>query len=157
MDCELRREVEPYRRVRWLTASRAVRCAIVGGVIGTLLFARHEHDRAIAAKHEAEALQLRQLIEEVRAADARFACLRSTLSELGQSVDCAADQGPTRTQLANLERNRRELDERIAKAKALAALAELRARGDRGTDGCKLPRKRVHISTECLENPMTCL
>ena len=142
----LPREVEPYRRARWPTASRVARCAIVAALVGAGLFLQHERDTAAAARHPAETLHLQQAIDEVRTTQASLACLRYTLSELGQRDGCDwtprdlnVDRDRARRKLARLKAERRELLQRIAQAKALAA------------------QKRVHISTECIDNPLTCL
>jgi uncharacterized protein YqfA (UPF0365 family) len=120
--------------------------------VGLIFFAlqrKRESDEANAAKERAEEVT-RKAVQEAKDAQEKVEKLSNDLADLDKKVNSAvdavmtaqndADRNSARANLEKLRREKFEMEQRIQAARAAAAKAE-RAKG-------------VHLSKECLENPL---
>lgn len=148
-EMELRRAEVAKKRPTWMLAVTGL--ALVGIVVGVFVAMKssaksdEDNQKRVAAEKMAD-----DAAKSARDAQDKVAKLSNDLIDLGQRVDKAtdalasaqndADRQAARSKLDQLRKERGEMEQHIADAKAAAAKAE-RAKG-------------VHTSAECLANPL---
>jgi colicin import membrane protein len=148
-EMELRRAEVAKKRPTWMLVVTGL--ALVAAV-GLVFFAVKKMGETSEAQTQSEQDNKRaeEAVKASKEAQDKVAKLQSDLSDLAGRVDKAtdalaaaqndADRSAARSRLDQLRKERAEMEQHIADAKAAAAKAE-RARG-------------VHVSKECLDNPL---
>ncbi|MFT3699308.1 MAG: hypothetical protein QM831_39535 [Kofleriaceae bacterium] len=148
-EMELRRAEVAKKRPTWMLAVTAI--AVVGIVIGIVVAVKsmaasdEDNKKRVAAEKMAQ-----DAANAAKEAQDKVEKLSNDLIDLGKRVDKAtdalaaaqndADRQAARAKLDQLRKERADMEERIAQAKAAAAKAER--------------NKGIHQSKECLDNPL---
>ena len=148
-EMELRRAEVAKKRPTWMLVVTGL--AMVAAVI-LIIFAVKKMSETEQAQSQSEKdrAAAEEAIKASKEAQDKVAKLQTDLIDLGHRVDQAtdalaaaqndADRSAARAKLDQLRKERAEMEQHIADAKAAAAKAE-RAKG-------------VHVSKECLDNPL---
>jgi len=148
-EMELRRAEVAKKRPTWMLVVTGFALVAAIGLIFFAIQKMNQSSEDNKAKAEAEAIA-EKAAKDAKEAQEKVAKLSNDLIDLGHRVDQAtdalaaaqndADRSAARAKLDQLRKERAEMEQHIADAKAAAAKAE-RARG-------------VHVSKECLDNPL---
>jgi uncharacterized protein YhaN len=148
-EMELRRAEVAKKRPTWMlvVTGLAIVGTIAAGIFAVHLIGSSAADRA--AKEKAERAR-DQAVQEAKEAQEKVEKLSNDLADLDKKVNTAvngvvaaqndADRKAAAANLATLQQQKRDMEQRIAAAKAAADKAN-RAKG-------------VHLSQECLDNPL---
>ncbi len=148
-EMELRRAEVAKKRPTWMLVVTGLALVAAVGLIFFAIQKMNQSEQDTKAKQEAERIA-EQAAKDAKEAQDKVARLSNDLIDLGHKVDQAtdalaaaqndADRQAARAKLDQLRKERAEMEQHIAEAKAAAAKAE-RAKG-------------VHVSKECLDNPL---
>ena len=146
---ELRRAEVAKKRPTWMLAITGLALIAAVGLIFFALWSKHRSDKANEEKERAD-LIAKQAVEDAKEAQERVEKLSNDLADLDKKVSSAinavvaaqndADRKRAAADLDKLQQQKRDMEQRIAAAKAAADKAN-RAKG-------------LHISQECLDNPL---
>jgi cytoskeletal protein RodZ len=148
-EMDLRRAEVAKKRPTWMLVVTGFALVAAVGLIFFALWSKHNSDEAAAKQEKAEQIA-KQAVQEAKEAQDRVDQLDRDMKDQNErlaaadtAVKSAQTDADRKAALSNLDKLRQqkfEMEQRIAAAKSAAAKAE-RAKG-------------VHLSKECLENPL---